>query len=129
MARIAALLSPYFEKDTPQSVRKMEAEDWAACLSVYPQWAIEKAVRWWKSAENDKRRQRPLEGDIEARVKVEMSAVRAAEVYLSSPLTDANEIEAPRNITPETQAHRAKVAADALAGTSFAMPKPQGAAQ
>ena len=29
LARVAALLSPYYEKETPQAVREMEAEDWA----------------------------------------------------------------------------------------------------
>jgi hypothetical protein len=75
MARIAALLEPYFDKGTPQGVREIEAEDWAEALCRYPQWALQRAVRWWKSADNPKRRQRPIEGDIEARVRVEMDAV------------------------------------------------------
>lgn len=87
MARIAALLSPYYEKDVPQAVREMEAEDWAEALDGKPQWAIEKAVRWWKGADNPDRRKRPLEGDILARCRVEMDAVRAAERVLRSNLT------------------------------------------
>lgn len=78
LARIAALLSPYYEKDVPQGVKMIEAEDWLDAIEGYPQWAVTKAVRWWKSAENDKRRVRPLEGDIVARIKVEMDAIRAA---------------------------------------------------
>ena len=75
MARVAALLDPYYDKDTPQAVRKMMAEDWLVELEAYPQWAIERAVRWWKSAENADRRKKPLEGDIAARCKVEMRGI------------------------------------------------------
>lgn len=77
MARVAALLSPYYDKDTPQAVREIEAEDWLEALAEYPQWAIERAVRWWKSADNDQRRKRPLEGDIAARCRVEMRGIKA----------------------------------------------------
>lgn len=77
MARVAALLSPYYDKDTPPAVRKMEAEDWLEALAPFPQWAIERAVRWWKSADNADRRKKPLEGDIAARCKVEMRGIGA----------------------------------------------------
>ena len=77
MARVAALLNPYYDKDTPPAVRRMEAEDWLEALSPYPQWAIERAVRWWKSADNSDRRKKPLEGDIAARCKVEMGGIGA----------------------------------------------------
>ena len=86
MARIAALLSPYYEKDVPQAVRVMEAEDWAEALAEYPQWAIQNAVRWWKSEHNPDRRKRPFEGDIAAVCRKEMDAVRAAAFILSQPL-------------------------------------------
>lgn len=78
LARIAALLSPYYEKDTPQAVREIEAEDWREALAEFPRWAIERAVRWWKSADNPDRRKRPLEGDIAARCRVEMNGVPSA---------------------------------------------------
>lgn len=78
MARIASLLDPYFDKGTPQSIREMEAEDWAEALDGFPQWAIQRAVRWWKSSDNPNRRKRPLEGDIVARVNIEMDAVNGA---------------------------------------------------
>ena len=79
MARVAALLTPYYTGDVPHGVRVMEAEDWAESLLEYPQWAITNAVRWWKSDENPKRRQKPVEGDIRARVKSEMGVVTVAE--------------------------------------------------
>lgn len=85
MGRIAALLLPYYEKDTPQGVRNMEAEDWAAELGIYPQWSVERAVRWWKSEANPERRKRPLEGDIAARCKRETDAVRATTRALRRP--------------------------------------------
>jgi hypothetical protein len=79
MARIAALLSPYYEKDVPQSVREMELEDWAAALGGYPQWAIERAVRWWKGQDNPDRKRRPMEGDIAAKCHEYMDGVRAGQ--------------------------------------------------
>jgi hypothetical protein len=83
MARVASLLSPYYEKDVPQAVREMEAEDWAVALEVYPQWAIEKAVRWWKGAENPDRKRRPMEGDIAAKCHEYMDGVRAGQRILA----------------------------------------------
>ena len=83
MARVAALLSPYYDKDTPQVVREIEAEDWMEALAEFPQWAIERAVRWWKSADNDQRRKRPIEGDIAARCKVEMRGIRSLPEIIS----------------------------------------------
>jgi hypothetical protein len=77
MARVAALLSPYYDKDTPQAIRQMEAEDWLEALAGYPQWAIERAARWWRSEANEHRRKRPLEGDIAARCKLEMRGIGA----------------------------------------------------
>lgn len=72
MARILALLAPYFASDIPEGVRRIEAEDWRASLAGRPQWAIEKACRWWKSDENPDHRKKPFEGDIVDRVKFEM---------------------------------------------------------
>jgi len=95
MARIAALLSPYYDKDIPQAVRVMEAEDWAEALADYPQWAIQNAVRWWKSDANADRRKRPLEGDIAARCKIEVDPVKAARVYLERPAVAAPLLERP----------------------------------
>ena len=83
-ARVASLLSPYYEKDTPQGVRVMEAEDWVISLSGTPRWAIDAAVRWWKGPENDKRHRRPMEGDIAARAIFEMGAVRAANIKIAA---------------------------------------------
>lgn len=82
MGRAAALLSPYYEKNISQGIREMDAEDWAVALGEFPQWAVQNAVRWWKSADNPKRAKRPLEGDIAARVRVEMDAINAAKIHL-----------------------------------------------
>ena len=83
MARIYALLNSYYDKDTPPLVRQMEAEDWMVSIAPFPQWAIERAVRWWKSADNSDRRKRPLEGDIAARCRVEMRGITALPELLS----------------------------------------------
>jgi hypothetical protein len=72
MARVLALLTPYFTPNIPEGVRRIEAEDWRASLEGKPAWAIEKACRWWKSDENPDHRRKPLEGDIADRVKFEM---------------------------------------------------------
>ena len=95
-ARVAALLSPYYEKDIPQAVRKMEAEDWEQALSRFPQWAIERAVRWWKSDANTDRRKRPLEGDIVARCRVEMDGVASASKVLEMKQRGAEHKPEPR---------------------------------
>lgn len=75
MARVLALLTPYFTANVPEGVRRMEAEDWRAALDGRPQWAVEKACRWWKSDENPDHRRKPLEGDIVERVKFEMGVL------------------------------------------------------
>lgn len=54
------------------------AEDWHEELSAYPSWAIQKAARWWMGSSNEKRRQKPLAGDISARAREEMGAVEVA---------------------------------------------------
>jgi hypothetical protein len=107
MVRCASLLHPYYEKDAPQSVREMDAEDWAAALRGYPKWAIERAVRWWKSADNERRGKRPLEGDIEAQCEELMDGVRAAQRILASgqAVSTLRLPEAPRErVSPEAAA-------------------------
>ena len=98
MARVGALLDPYFEKETPQMMREMIAEDWLAELAGSPRWAIEAAVRWWKGAENKDRRRRPLEGDIKARVLIETEAVRVGRLRIAA--FDAGQV-APKAPEPE----------------------------
>lgn len=79
LGRVAALLSQYYAADLPKSIVKVMAEDWAESLRGYPEWAITKAVRWWKSDANTERKRKPLEGDIVARVRFEMGIVKVAE--------------------------------------------------
>ena len=118
MARVAALLSPYYEKDTPQSVREMEAEDWLAALEGFPQWAVDDAVRWWKSADNPHRRRRPMEGDIAERCRSAVGDVRAVPVLLS--FARPAEPERPRK--PECREQRAAMVAEILGGAFRRMP-------
>jgi len=96
LARVAALLLPYYEKETPQAVREMEAEDWREALGGFPRWAIERAVRWWKSDANADRRKRPLEGDIVARCRVEMDGVASASKVLEMKQRGAEHKQEPR---------------------------------
>jgi len=116
MARIAALLVPYYEKDTPQGVRNIEAEDWAVELGIHPKWAVEKAVRWWKSEANPDRRKRPLEGDIAARCKRETDAVRAATRVLGAPVRHIPQQSPTSEVSTEDMEHRAAVSAEVMAG-------------
>ena len=102
MARVAALLSPYFDKDTPQGVREIEAEDWAEALAKYPSWAIERACRWWKSADNPNRRKRPLEGDIEDRIRYEMRNVRGAKAWAKRGVSGMDAVEAEPPVDAKT---------------------------
>jgi hypothetical protein len=75
MARVLALLLPYYAPDVPEGIRRIDAEDWRAALGGFPHWAIEKAVRWWKSDENPDRKRKPLDGDIVERVKFDMGVL------------------------------------------------------
>jgi hypothetical protein len=115
MARIAALLSPYYEKDVPQAVRVMEAEDWAEALAEYPQWAIQNAVRWWKSEHNQDRRKRPFEGDIAALCRKEMDAVRAALFILSQPIAPQHQAVALERPPAPTVEERREIAKRTMA--------------
>lgn len=119
MARIAALLVPYYEKDTPQAVREIEAEDWAVALGKYPDWAVENASRWWKSADNPIRHKRPLEGDIEARCKFEVSAIKAANIYLKAPAAKMEDQPKLDPVSEEDREHRKQVASDILKEFGF----------
>lgn len=122
MARVAALLSPYYDKDTPPAVREMEAEDWMEALAEYPQWAIERAVRWWKSADNDQRRKKPLEGDIAARCRVEMRGIKSLPDLLSRKASGRH-----IGAEPERKPVDAETAARIMAEVGFT-PKRMGGA-
>ena len=112
MARVAALLDQFYEKGVSQQSREFEADDWLVALRGNPKWAIDAAIRWWKSAGNERRHRRPLEGDIAARVAIEMDAVRAAQVKIaafdSGLIRKANLAEEPRVVmTAEQRAAQA----------------------
>lgn len=119
----AALLLPYFEKSTAQSVRDEDAGDWMYALAEYPEWAIKKATRWWKSDKNPNLRKRPLEGDITSRIHLEMDVVRAFKRKLSwkmdSPAPEArqpthSEVKSERDNSPEAIAKRKAEAEDIM---------------
>jgi hypothetical protein len=92
----------------------MQADDWAAALGGYPQWAIEKAARWWKGEENPDRRKKPLEGDIAARCKIEVMPARFGPQILANNRKLAIQ-PPPKDITAEERAARAKAAAEIVA--------------
>ena len=118
MARVAALLNPYYDKDTPPMVRQMEAEDWMEELAPYPQWAIERAVRWWKSSENPDRRKKPLEGDIAARCRFEMRGIGSLPELIARKVQGRYiEQEAPR--PKQSTEERKAIAERVLAAANF----------
>ncbi len=99
-------------------VRQMEAQDWLEALAGYPQWAIERAVRWWKSADNPDRRKKPLEGDIAARCKVEMRGIGAVPKLLSMK-AQGRYIEADRPREKLSAQDRQAISARVLAQANF----------
>jgi len=122
MARVLALLTPYFTASVPESVRRIEADDWLTALRTYPHWAIEKAVRWWKSDDNPDHRRKPLEGDIVARVKFEMGilSVAAMSVRRFDEGFAARHAEPEREApTPEDMEQRRAFAQDVMRRNGF----------
>ena len=79
--RIATLLNHYFVSLVPDAMMAEIANDWIAELLGLPAWAIQNAARWWMSADNTEaaRRRKPMPGDIAARARHEMGAIRLAE--------------------------------------------------
>lgn len=122
LARVAALLSPYFEKDTPKAVRDMEAEDWLAALEGKPEWAITAAVRWWMGEDNEHRRKRPMQGDIAARIHVETEALRAGKIRVAA--FDAGQL-LPKPAEPE----RKTLSADERAALAASLGLPEAKAK
>ena len=80
MARVASLLMSYYAADVGEAMVSMMAEDWAEALKDHPQWAITKAVRWWKSSDNPKRNIRPVEGDIQRRCEIEEGILKVGKL-------------------------------------------------
>jgi hypothetical protein len=120
MARVLSLLTPYFMANVPESVRVMEAEDWHAALHDQPQWAIEKAVRWWKSDENPDRRKKPLEGDILAKVK-EYTGVLTYGKFMISLFDRGHTAPEPKPVyrEPVDMAERKRIAEEILGKAGF----------
>ncbi|ARC89988.1 hypothetical protein [Rhodovulum sp. MB263] len=128
MARVGALLTPYFDRETPRALREIEMEDWADALADFPDWAIERAAKWWKSADNPQRRKRPLEGDIAERCRIEMRAVRATRVRARSGWAGTEAPEDRERCSPEAAA-RAMRAAGFSPAEAFTGPKRFGGAE
>jgi hypothetical protein len=131
MARVLALITPYFTANVPEGVRRIEAEDWLSSLERFPSWAIEKACRWWKSDENHDHRRKPLEGDIVDRVKFEMGILSFAAMKVREydegfrKRTSEPERVAP---TPEQMEQRRAFAKTVLRNNGFAkcIDRPKG---
>lgn len=79
LERIFTLLTHYYVSDLPEQVAVRIADDWFSVLDGLPDWAIERACRWWLSADNPKRRNKPMPGDIEASARGEVALLDMAE--------------------------------------------------
>jgi hypothetical protein len=121
MARVLTLLLPDFTSDMPESVRRMEAEDWAEALGIFPQWAVEKACRWWRSDENPSRRRKPMTGDIQDRARHEMGVISMAKrKIVEFDRGRAAKVEPPRpDPTPEEMEKRRAFAEYTMAQFGF----------
>lgn len=123
MARVLALLLPDFAADVPESVRRIEAGDWASALYQRPQWAIEKACRWWRGEDNADRRKRPMIGDIEERVKFELGILSFGAMKIREfDKGFQDRMKAPEDAppTPEEMAHRRAFAQGVMAKAGYA---------
>ena len=89
----------------PDAIMGEIANDWAEELQEYPEWALLKAFRWWTGRENQKRRQKPVPGDIAERAHIELSIVRAAEIEARNARTVSR-----RDDTPPAERVRPEVA-------------------
>lgn len=128
LARVAALLTGYYAADVPAEIIRFEAEDWQEALREFPDWAITKAVRWWKGEENPDRRKRPIIGDIAIRARYEMGAVFVArqaverfEKYGAAAIVRFGDDKLYQPL-PENREERQRIAEDVLQQVGF-MPK------
>ena len=78
-AEVVKLLVHYFTGADLGSFAQSIGDDYDRELSKYPAWAITKARNWWLSANNGRRRFKPLPGDLAERAEKEMAVVRIAE--------------------------------------------------
>lgn len=82
VGRVLALLSHYYVAKSDEALAAAVADDWCAALDGQPAWAISNACRWWMSANNERRHFKPMTGDIQSRVGVEMARVKTAAVMI-----------------------------------------------
>lgn len=108
--RVATLLLHGFVGEIPADFQRQIAADWMNELRGLPAWAVSRAARWWLSAENPRRRQRPVPGDISERAQVEMRVLDflryAADEF--ERVEERKALAAPREVwlTPEQEAER-----------------------
>lgn len=121
LARVAALLMSYYVADMPAEIMRFDAEDWEDGLREFPEWAITKAVRWWKGEANLDRRRKPLVGDIAIRARHEMRAVYLARAAMKR--FDDGKLPSPRkqceDQTPVDLDERRRIAAEILTSVGY----------
>jgi len=80
--RIKGLMAQYYEKNLDAASMAFVSMDWVDALADFPQWAIDRAVRWYKSADNPRRHKAPLEGDIAERARYELELLLPAKRFV-----------------------------------------------
>lgn len=82
--RIVTLLSHYFVVDAHPGAMSGIAADWQRELSGYPAWAIDAACNWWTSKDNQKRRQKPVPGDISEQAHKHAQIIRSGQKMIEA---------------------------------------------
>ncbi len=76
LARAVSVLSHYPTSGASTDVIRAVAEDWAHELGELPAWAIQDACRWWISADNPFKHQKPIPGNISAHAQPKVDILR-----------------------------------------------------
>lgn len=126
--RIVVTLSHYFVAQLEKQQVEAVFDDWFHELREFPAWAISNACRWWLSRKNEKRRVKPMPGDIGARARLELGIVKLAEgaVGRYDRGVRPEEPEPPRKpLTPEEIERRRQFSAEIMGKLGRDMkPKP-----
>ncbi len=81
LVHVTLLLSGY-QTNLPEEALRAEVGYWAKAIADLPEWALEAACRWWRSADNPWRHRRPIEGDIVAHARQEMAFLHVARLRI-----------------------------------------------
>lgn len=113
LAHVKVLLGFYY-KDSSVSAAEIAAyaEKWVECLSEFPEWSINAAIKEW--LKNDTKGRRPVPGQIVELCRKEVSKYRLL-LWRAKEIIDAPLPEPPRQPpTPEERQRVSEIVADCL---------------